>query len=222
MPQPLDPRFPPAIQELWAELSADVVWLHGRWLIYRQLFGTSEDRVNLLNEAAGTVTWILQNLLLHDVQMSLSKIGDPAGSGKKKNLTLRRLQLELRDSGETSVSTGMEPLLTAFEESCGKIRYRRDKWLAHSDLDTKLNARAAPLTGPSRAEIEEVLNALRAVMNHVALRYTDSKIAYEHFFMNADGEHLVAALARAKRYQALVKDGIISRDDFRNTFPRGI
>ena len=83
MPQPLDRRFPTPVQEIWAALSADVVWLHGRWIIYRQLFGTSEKRVDLLNEFAGTVTWMLQNVLLHDVQLWLSKLGDPAGGGDR-------------------------------------------------------------------------------------------------------------------------------------------
>ncbi|MGJ0490378.1 hypothetical protein [Methylobacter sp.] len=222
MPQPLDSRFPKAVRELWASLSADVVWLHGRWIIYRQLFGTNKERVELLNESAGTVTWILQNLLLHDVQLSLSKIGDPAGGGGRQNLTLRRLQLALKDAGEHEVADKMEPLLAAFESSCEKVRHRRNKWIAHNDLLTKLSARATPLAGPSRDEIEGALVALREVMNCVELHYTESQTAYEHFVMNEDGEHLVAALARAKRYRELVAEGGIPRDDFRRRFPGGV
>lgn len=222
MPQMLDPRFPSSIQELWATLSADVVWLHGRWIIYRQLFGTSEDRVELLNEAAGTVTWIFQNLLLHDVQLSLSKIGDPAGTGSRQNLTLRRLQVALRTEGETSLADKIEPLLLAFEAACDKVRHRRNKWIAHNDLSTRLNARAAPLTGPSREEMEIALSALREVMNCVELRYTKGQTVYDQFIMNQDGRHLVAALAKAKRYKELVKEGVIARDDFRRRFPDGV
>jgi hypothetical protein len=222
MPQPVDPRFPIAIQELWASLTADVVWLHGRWIIYRQLFGTNKERVDLLNEAAGTVTWILQHLLLHDVQISLSKIGDPAGSGSRKNLTLRRLQITLRDTGESELSEKMEPLLAAFEASCEKVRHRRNKWIAHNDLPTKIAARSEPLSGPSREEIELSLSALRDVMNCVELKFKDSQTAYEHFAMNEDGEYLISALARSKRYRELVKEGVIPRDDFRKRFPQGI
>lgn len=222
MPHSLDTRFPSALQVLWAELSADVVWLHGRWIIYRQLFGTNKERVDLLNESAGTVTWILQNLLLHDVQLSLSKIADPAGSKLKKNLTLRRLQVDLRDIGEVSLATKLEPLLATFEASCAKIRHRRNKWIAHSDLDTKLKARATSFIGPSRTEIEDALKALRGVMNCVELHYKGSQTAYDHFVMNEDGEHLILTLARAKRYRALVANGSIPRDDFRRNFPDGV
>lgn len=222
MPQPLDPRFPGPTQEIWAALSYEVTWLHGRWVIYRQLFGTNKGRVDLLNESAGTVTWMLQNILLHDVQLGLSKIGDPAGAGDRKNLTLRRLQLALRDAGEIEVANSLEPLLLTFEAACEKLRHRRNKWIAHYDLVTKLSEREEPLTGPSRDEIEGALLALRAVMNCAQLPYTDSQTAYEHIILNQDGEHLVTALAKAKRYGELIQDGTLPRDDFRRRFPNGI
>jgi hypothetical protein len=222
MPQPLDPRFPVAVQELWAALSADVVWLHGRWIIYRQLFGTSKERVDLLNESAGTVTWILQSLLLDDVQLSLSKISDPAGSGQRQNLTVRRLQQVLRDAGESSVADAMEASLAAFESACDKLRHRRNKWLAHSDLATRLSEKAVPLSGPSRQEVENALAPLRDVMNCVELKYTGSRTAYEHFLMQEDGEHLLSALAQGKRYTELVDSGTIPRADLLQRFPRGV
>jgi hypothetical protein len=222
VPQPLDSRFPAPIQELWAELSVDVVWLHGRWIVYRQLFGTNKDRIDLLNETAGTVTWILQRLLLHDVQLALSKIGDPARAGKRRNLTLRRVQVELNDAGETAVATKMEPLLKVFEDACEKIRHRRNKWIAHNDLETKIGARATPLSGPSQEEIEQALAALRNAMNCVGLHYTETETAYEHFAMQTDGEHLITALAKAKRYRSLVSEGVIPRDDFRRNYPSGL
>lgn len=215
MSHPVDSRYPSLVQELWSELFSDVVWLHGRWIIYRQLFGTSKKRVDLLNESAGTVTSIFQDLLLHDVQLDLSKIGDPAGNGTKTNLTLRRLQAKLEDSGDATVAIELEPLLKAFEDSCAKLRQRRNKWIAHNDLATKLAARATPLSGPSRTEIEDALRTLRAVMNHVELHYTSSQTGYEHFVMNQDGEHLLASLARGRRYRVLVSEGTIPVDDFR-------
>jgi hypothetical protein len=222
MPRPLDPRFPEPIRELWASLSADVVWLHGRWIIYRQLFGTNEARVQILNETAGTVTWMLQQLLLHDVQISLSKLGDSAGSGSRTNLTLRTLLAALEAAGEIDITAKMKPLLDTFDVSCERVRHRRNKWIAHSDLATKLSSRATPLSGPSREEIEAALLALREAMNALELHYTECQTAYEHFVMNQDGEHLISAIARAKCYRDLVKEGAIPRDDFRKRFPNGV
>ncbi len=165
---------------------------------------------------------MLQNVLLHDVQLWLSKIGDPAGAGDKKNLTLRGLQYELREAGEADLVMSVEPHLVAFELAIENIRYRRNKWIAHNDLVTRLQAREVPFAGPSRDEIDNALTLLRAVMNHVQMKFTESETAYEHFVMNQDGEHLVTALAQGKRYRELVKEGVIALDDLRKRFPGGV
>lgn len=220
--QPLDPKLPTQIQELWASLLGDVVWLHGRWIVYRQLFGTNKERVDLLNESDGTFTSIIQHLLLHDIQISISKIGDPAGNGSRTNLTLRRLQLEVRNIGEATLATSMESPLIAFEASCDKIRHRRNKWIAHNDLKPRLEERAVPLAGPSRNEIEQALEAMRTVMHCVEFHYKDQRTAFEHFVMQEDGEYLISALLRGKRYRELVQNGTLSRTDLRERFPGGV
>ena len=53
--------------------------------MYRQLYGTSEARINALNQVAPTLFSILQNVLLDEVQLTLSRLADPAGTGKRKN-----------------------------------------------------------------------------------------------------------------------------------------
>lgn len=222
MTQPLDPKLPSQIQELWASLLSDVVWLHGRWIIYRQLFGINKERVDLLNESAGTFTSIIQRLLLHDIQISISKIGDPAGTSSRANLTLRRLQLEIENIGEAALANSMNSHLLAFETLCKKIRYRRNKWMAHNDLQTRLDEKAAPLTGPSRNEIEQALEAMRTVMHCVEFHYKAQRTAFEHFEMLEDGEHLISALLRGKRYRELVRNGAISHADLRDRFPGGV
>jgi hypothetical protein len=221
-PQPIDCRFPAAVQELWTELSTEVTWIHGRWIIYRRLFGTNKERVDLLNESAGTVSWILQDLLLNDVQLSISKLADPADDRNRRNLSLRRLQTDLRSAGEVALANNLEHRLTRFEVSCSQIRHRRNKWIAHTDLGTQLAARAVPLSGPSRAEIEAALAALREALDCVEMHYTGTRIAYEHFVMRSDGEHLLMELGRAHRYRRLVADGTIPKDDLGRPFPKGV
>ncbi|ALF88466.1 MULTISPECIES: hypothetical protein [Ralstonia solanacearum species complex] len=222
MVQPVDSRFPEPVQEIWATIWSDVTWLHGRWQIYRQLFGISKARIDLFNETASTVASILHDVLLRDVQIAICKLGDSAKSGRSKNLTLRRLQSELRDAGEIDVADQMGPLLDTFETASKAVRDRRNKWIAHSDLDTLLEARTKPLHGPSRQEIETILTALRDVMHCVEDKYTGGTTAHERLVMNHTGEHVINAFARAKRYEELVKEGRIPRDDFRRRFPSGL
>jgi hypothetical protein len=218
----VSPRFPAAIKELWSRLTSEVAWLHARWIIYRQLYGTSPARVAMLNSSAATFSHILQFTLLHDVQLSLSKLGDPVGKGARKNMTLHALKQQLEEAGEVSVSAKVAPLLAAYDVACEKLRHRRNKWIAHFDLQTMLASKATPLEGPSRDEIENALKALREVMNCVELHYTDSQTAYEHFIMDHDGEQLLLMLMRGTRYKELVKEGVIDFDDLRKRFPGGL
>jgi hypothetical protein len=218
----VDPRFPAAIKDIWEGLNSEVVWLHGRWIIYRQLYGTSPARVEMLNSAASTFAYVLQFTLLHDVQLSLSKLGDPAGSGSGKNMTLAALKEQLERAGQLQLVAKVTPLLAAYEVACKKVRHRRDKWIAHLDLQTMLASKATPLEGPSREEIETALHALREVMNCVEKHYTGSQMAYEHFIMNHDGEALIFMLMRGTRYEELVTEGVIAFDDLHERFPGGV
>ena len=44
--------LPTTIEELFEELRNEINWLHAKWIIYRELFDHSEERVDLLNECA--------------------------------------------------------------------------------------------------------------------------------------------------------------------------
>ena len=207
----------PEIDDVWRAIDYQVSWLHGRWAIYRQLYGTSEARVEILNRAAGTFAHMLQDVLLDDVELGLAKLGDPAATRVKgvpvENLTLANL-CQLIASGVLVVE--LEPLLTAYGAACTKARDRRNKRIAHFDLETMLRP-TAPHVGPSRAEIEAALEALRNVMNRIALHYTGSQTAYDLIVLDSDGDSLIGMLKRGLRYQELVKDGVVPQDDLRTS-----
>lgn len=203
---------PSDVSELWSELDYEVTWLHGRWQIYKQLFGTSEERVEILNRSAGTFALVLQDLLLDDVQLGLAKLGDAAETGRFKNLTVTAL-VQVLSNHEPDLAPTLSASLKAYQGACDKIRTRRNKWIAHFDHDTLVSRRATPLTGPSREEIELALSALRDVMNAVQLHFNDSQTAYELIMLESDGEHLLAMLKRGIRYQQLVRSGAIAATD---------
>jgi len=186
--------------------------------MYRQLYGTSEARVDVLNLSASTFAHMLQNVLLDDVQLGLAKLGDPAitrvKGGKAENLTLANLCHSVAALGVLAAE--LPPLLTAYNNACSKARERRNKRIAHFDLQTML-AEKASLRGPSRTEIEVALQALRSVMNCISLHFTKTQTAYELIVLDSDGDNLIGALKRGIRYRELVMDGSIPRDDLRNS-----
>lgn len=211
MPIPVDPRFPEPIRDFWASLDGDVAWLHGRWTIYRQLFGTSEKRFIFVQEMLGTISDILDDVFLRDVQIVIAKLGDPAESKGFKNRSLRGFQTFLKSANEDDLADKLELLIAKFDIDSKEIRHRRNKWLAHDDLGVCLGENTAPLSHPSRTEIECALSALCEVMNCVNEHYTGVSTLYSEFVMNQDGESGVHILAQAKRYQQLLSEGQLDR-----------
>ena len=198
------------LDEIWHRIEYELVWLHSRWIIYRQLFGTNPERVDILNRSASTFANTLQTVLLDDVQLGLANLGDPAESGKFKNLTFARLAEEVIATGV--LSQELPALLDAYAIACTAIRERRNKRIAHFDLDAKLQP-VEQTFGPSRDEIETALLAARNFMNCIDLHFSGSQTAYELTVLQSDGDSLIATLRAGLRYKKLVLDGVIARDD---------
>jgi hypothetical protein len=81
-------------------------------------------------------------------------------------------------------------------------REHRNKRLAHSDLAHRLNQQAVPLSGISRAHVEEMLLSFRELMNALDNRYRDVTVAYDHFITDNGAPSLVSRLQRFEKLVA--------------------
>lgn len=211
--------IPAALSDIWEFLHFEVVWLHGRWTVYRQIFGTNPERIDLINEAAPTFFWMVQRVLMNDVQLTLVKLADPAETFGKKNITLQTLLNQCQSNGFQELSVALTEALSEFRQRCEKIKDRRHKDIAHFDLTAQLSNKAEVLPGPSRQEIEHALAALRKFMNIVYGHFENSTMGYEHFSMLSDGNTLIFRLTEALRYEQLQSEGTIAHEDiFQGTY----
>ena len=208
--------IPAQIQDVYEELKTEVTWLHGRWIIYRQLYDKSEKRVQLLNESASAFFYILQDLLIRDVQVTLSKLTDPAKTSDHDNLSLELLQSRLQNSGNAELAGRTRTILDNLHSQCAPFRTWRNKRLAHLDLSTTMQATTNPLPDISRQMVEDALQLVRDFLNEIEMYYNDEKKGYEHLSMESDGDALVALLRYGLRYLELVQEQVISYDDFQN------
>ena len=208
MPEPLKSHFD--------ALDAEIIWLHGRWKIYRQLFGTSPKRIDILNESARGFFLIIQNVLGDNLELTLSNLADRASTAGKKNLTLESLLNDLRQLNYPALYEELEGVLSKFKEMCKKVRHRRNKQLAHSDLKTLMSTGSNPIPGASREEIEDALLKLRAFMNALLRQFADATTAYEEIVLTWDGDVLLSVLKQGLRYHELVKAGTVPWDDLRS------
>ncbi len=202
--------IPKNIDSVYQELKSEVVSLHARWKVFRQLFAGSARRIDLLNACARTFFYLVQETLWADVQISLSKLTDPT----RGTLSLQHLQKRLAGEGDAQLAKKLGDILDALLTACEPFHRWRNKRLAHLDLATALNQQAHTLAGVSREMIEQALHLVREYMNGIERHYHDAEIGYEHFIMAGhDGDALVHILSEGLRYEHLVGAGTIPLDD---------
>ena len=205
--------IPAQLSELWNFLHSEVVWLHGRWIVYRQLYGTSPERIELINSASPTFFWMVERVLMNDVQLTLVKLADPASTRGRANLTLETFVIESEKFQVLKISAGLRASLSEYRACCEKITHRRNKDIAHFDLSIQLGDKATELPGPSRQEIEIALAELRRFMNLVLVHFDNTQMAYEHFSLHDDANQLLFVLKEGLRYEQLQELGTIPNED---------
>lgn len=208
-------NIPSDIDEIFQELKTEVTWLHARWIMYRQLFAQSPKRIDLLNECASTFFYTIQDVLIGDVQIALSKLTDPPRTGANENLSLEQLQERVEKQGEPNLQASLRQTLDELKQKCTAFRTWRNKRLAHLDLTTAMRSRHNPLPDVSRQMIEDALDLVRKYLNAIQIHYDNSETGYEHFIMPAsDGEALISMLKYGLRYEQLIEERKIALHDW--------
>jgi hypothetical protein len=206
--------IPSDIDQIYEKLKIEITWLHGRWIVYRQLFAKSEKRIELLNECASAFFYIIQDVLLWEIQVTLSKLMDQARSGKFDNLSLEQLQARVEVHGNAQLALRLRQLLDALHLKSRPFRTWRNKQIVHLDLATAMKTGPDQLPAISREMIEETLALIREYMNQIEQHYHDAEMGYEHFMLSSDGEALAAILRYGLRYEELLRAGRIPLDDW--------
>lgn len=213
--------YPRELETVFEKIKYQVILLHSRWIIYRQLYGTSKERIELLNVSALEFFWIIQDVLWDEILLNICRLADPIQSGRdkksKKNLCLEMLCQIIKGLLQEDLYSDLCNSLSRFREKCDALKKYRNKRIAHLDLKAFLNEKSKCLPGISRAMIEDVLKELRFFMNLIDGFYKDSETAYEHCIMTGDGEFLITALKQALRYEELWRSGKVDIMDLQNS-----
>lgn len=188
-----------ALGAIFYELQNDLIWLHVKWHQYRVLYGSTPERIDLLNDAAPLAFRVVEDALWDDTLLHLCRFTDSAEFRGKGRLSLRQLPPLIEDS---TVRTEVESLI---QDAVAKTKFARDwrdRRIAHRDLAHSLDKEAQPLEPASRLAVENALAALRQVLNAVNARLKNTEMIFE--FSDPIGG--ADALLR------VVRDGVRTRD----------
>jgi len=160
---------------LYARLWQEVAQLHQNWQEYIELYGTTPKRIDLLNAAAPLFFRLVQNSLWEGTLLHLARLTDPPETGKKSNLTIKRLP-ELID--DPDAAKRVLSLINKADEATGFCRDWRNRHIAHRDLDLALENGITPLKSASRLSVKEALKAVAEVLRAVSLHTMDTDILF--------------------------------------------
>jgi hypothetical protein len=186
--------FPRGSGELAYELRNGIIYLHLKWKLYRALFGTSQERIDLLNQAAPAFFGHLEPIMRHNIILTITRLTDPARTGKHQNASLGRLIEQLAAHADATKLGGWNVGLATLQTAVEPMRAMRNQFLAHEDLATALNHHFQP--SPSRADTEAVLRNIRDLFGSIEERFCGSCASYDLIIADG-GEQLITSLQRA-------------------------
>ena len=159
---------------------------------FRELFSRAED-VSLLNAlTGGGFTWDIQHILWDDLLLRVCRLTDPEQSGRKDNLTVRRLPAFCEQHGAALYDQVQHLVDLAFKKA-EFARDWRNRRISHSDLATAVGD-AEPLAPASLQKVTSVLDAVHAILNAISKELLNAEIA-----------NLITAKPRARAFLAYAR-----------------
>src|SRR5436190_1811628 len=124
--------MPSEMREAYASLSDDIIHLHRKWKIIRELYVSGETVIELLNRTAPGFFRICQDILVDDLFLGTRRLTDPKFTGNKQNLTLEYLTGCIDSSKYSRLRIEVEQLVADCSNKCTFARQHSNKRIAHS------------------------------------------------------------------------------------------
>ena len=208
-----------ALGETYILLGANLVELNVKWGIYRAIYGTSEDRIKLVNRAAGLFFQTVQNSLWDDILVHISRLTDRSKVVGKDTLTIQRLE-SLIDCEETLPI--LKKKVNVALEKCQFARDWRNRRIAHADLEHKLTPKAKPLEGASRKKIYDALSSMSGVLNVMSVRYIGGTIMHNESVTLGDAEAILYVINDGLRLEKMLPEWRKQGNKIADLFPTEI
>ena len=188
---PTLPRDPASILEDFCDICTEARSDYG---LYKSLFESDPRNVKLFTSIAPLCFWELRRILAQNVLLQICKITDPAGTGKKTNLTTNFVLEKI------SWPAPVADKLRHFNDRLLKFRTHiepaRSRRIAHTDLTAQIERLENLGTFPAGADVQFFLDL-----------QTFIDIAYGHFHnggcrpialpMSTDADKMVRALEKS-------------------------
>lgn len=180
----------PVFNGLWQENGI----LHLTWNEYRALFGTSEEVVNTLNDAARGFFGMVQSSWWDEILLHICRMTDDRKDVLSVHRMVKLVKPAIRDRAKE--------LLNTVEERVAFAREWRDEHIAHRSLERALNPEVTPLPTASRQAVADAIQTLDDLFHFVENHYCQTVPTYYG---------ALSALAGADSLMYIVGEGLKAR-----------
>lgn len=189
--------------DLWEEVSA----LHMYWGEFVELYGSGQERIDLLNRSASGFFWITHKVMLEYVVLHITRLLDAPKTKKQARATLKALPAKV----DATLKLAVQRQLDAIAGRAAFCWDWRDRHLAHRDLELALERAAKPLLEGSRDDIGEILEGMANLLNTVREHYRMSRLTFDLASPTSGADNLLRmlqlALMMRERRNAQMKRG---------------
>lgn len=176
----------------------------------------NKERLDLLDKTARDFFCNIQSILIDKIFLSICKITDSAGSGKKSNLTVEYILkgVEQGARGELGLD-GVSEDIHKFRES---IVAARHKIIVHSDVET-INSNET-LGAFSKSKIDEFWKNLQEFINKIHMHYFDEPFIFDDIVdETANAKFLILGLKKAayfdQHFKGVLHDELLEEKKFK-------
>ena len=139
--------------------------------MFRALFTKSEERIKLYNNTADLFFSILWQLLLDDAVLQLARITEDITTCGKENMTIRQLPGLV----SPEINQAVQKLVDVAVNKAEIAKVWRNKALAHSDFNHRIDPQKHPIPSLTYKQIDEALAALIKLMNEISMHYRQTQ-----------------------------------------------
>lgn len=155
-----------SLEDVFQAVNQQITQLSHRWHIFRQLYDSGQESIDLLNRSGSIVFGLLQKLLIDDAILIISRLTDPGGSSSQENASVANLLNRARVILNTTDRDKFEKRLGAIRANVKSLRTHRNKAIAHADLEHAASEKALPPL--TYDEIENAMTDLCKLMADIA------------------------------------------------------
>ena len=183
-------------------LVPEVMDLHVRWQVFRQLYVSGDRKVELLNEVAPSFFALDQRIWFDAVVLGVARLLDDDRDTVSLGLLVRRVE----SGGPHEIVDDLKTRLLRLRELSAAILKYRDARLAHLAIAQHPTLGELELPPIQIANVDEVLKGISGLMNAVQVRYNDGSTADGATFLESDGNTLLWGLRKAANWDDLFPD----------------